>query len=337
MHSRDPSSPSAIPLPPIDEEDISNAAPRFSPTVPPRAWNRPAHKVFGLGQPPRLNFEGSPPAYSQFDSTEALGPHGEKLSDWGWSLDYGVNTTTREDPTSLKCSALINISNRSSNSSGNSSGGASGSLGGGPTNPASNTTFPAGSYSIETYLDTVSTNCTSNSAAWTCFPYVTYDLSPSQSAATFDWIISPVEGSSDYTVSSTQNPFSLVFTNASLSLMDVGTDQEHYYFQIDMQKPVVPAVALTNSNAAGTCYFNQTTFQASLYTKLEKTYPAMGTSNANTTEAFSPWPYAVKIEQVSAAGPATPTCLDTSGNSLGDFSVPDTANMCECLYLNTRT
>ena len=232
---------------------------------------------------------------------------------------------------------LITIANSSKSPSSSTSGGASGSIEGGPSNPASNTTFPAGSYSIETYLDTVSTNCTSNSATWNCYPLFTYASSPSQAAATFDWIITPVEGTTNYTVSSTKNFFSNIFTNASMSLMNKDTDQEHYFFQMNMQKPVIPSTALTSSNVASTCYYNQTTFQAYLYTKMEKSYPENSTSSTNTTVPFAPWPYAVKVEQVSAAGAGTPTCLDASGNSMGDFSVSDTAELCDCLYLNTGT
>jgi hypothetical protein len=228
-------------------------------------------------------------------------------------------------------------SGSSGGSSNSPAGGASGSIEGGPTNPASNTTFPAGSYSIETFLDTISTNCTSNAATWTCYPYSTYASSPSQSAATFDWIINPDEGTPNYTISSTQNYFSIVFSNASMSLMNAGTDQEHYFFQISMQKPTKPATALTTSNVASTCYFNETTFQAYLYTKMEKTYPNNSTSSTNTTEAFTPWPYAAKVEQVAGAGAGTPTCVDPSGNSLGDFSVSDGTQLCDCLYLNTGT
>lgn len=122
-----------------------------------------------------------------------------------------------------------------------------------------------------------------------------------------------------------------------MSLLNGGTDQEHYFFQFNMQKPVKPAAALTSSNVASTCYFNQTTFQAYLYTKMEKTYPSNSTSSTNTTEPFTPWPYAVKVEQVAGAGAGTPTCLDSSGNSLGDFSVSDRSQLCDCLYLNTGT
>ena len=166
---------------------------------------------------------------------------------------------------------------------------------------------------------------------------MTYASSPSGSAATFDWIITPVEGTNDYTVSSTPNYFSLIFANASMSLMNAGSDQEHYFFEISLPKPVKPATALTSSNVAATCYFNQTMFQASLYTRMSRTYPDNSTERTNTTQEFTSWPYAVKIEQISDGGAGTPTCLDPSGNSLGDFSVSNTAQQCDCTYLNTGT
>lgn len=102
-----------------------------------------------------------------------------------------------------------------------------------------------------------------------------------------------------------------------------------------MQKPTKPVGQLGSENVQATCYFNSTTFQASLYTKMEKTYP--NNSTAITTEPFAPWPYAVKVEQVVGAGEGTPTCLDPSGNSLGNFSVSDGSQLCDCLYLNTGT
>ena len=72
------------PLPVIAEDRSSiraDAASPRPPTVPPRAWNRPVNKIFGLGPPPRMQHDISPPAYTRFDSDEAEGPHGEKLAD----------------------------------------------------------------------------------------------------------------------------------------------------------------------------------------------------------------------------------------------------------------
>lgn len=169
-----------------------------------------------------------------------------------------------------------------------------------------------------------------------CFPYATYAQNPSGSAAAYDWIISPVEGTNDFTISSTPNVFSIMFSNVSLSLMSVGTSQEHYFFQISLQKPTKPAGPLGSADVASTCYFNDTTLQTYLYTRLPKTYPINNT-DTNTNGSFASWPYAVKIEQVAASGSGTPTCLDPSGNSVGDFSITGGDQICDCLYLNTGT
>jgi hypothetical protein len=105
MRRQDPGSPST--LPPIDEDSPSFASPRSPPPVPPRAWNRPEHKVFGLGAPPRLNFEGSPPEYSQFDSAGVEGPHGEKLSDVRKGIYHNKHIAKRGGWLRLALIALI--------------------------------------------------------------------------------------------------------------------------------------------------------------------------------------------------------------------------------------
>jgi hypothetical protein len=77
MHRREPSSLSSLPA--ISEDSASFVATREAPPVPPRAWNRPSHKQFGLVAPPVLSFDRSLPAYNQFDDTGLEGPNGEKL------------------------------------------------------------------------------------------------------------------------------------------------------------------------------------------------------------------------------------------------------------------
>jgi hypothetical protein len=69
---------------------------------------------------------------------------------------------------------------------------------------------------------------------------------------------------------------------------------------------------------------------------MEKSYPDNSTDTMSS-DPFAPWPYAVKVEQVAASGANTPDCVDSSGNSLGDFSVEDGSQLCDCLYLNTGT
>ena len=118
--------------------------------------------------------------------------------------------------------------------------------------------------------------------------------------------------------------------------MNAGTDQEHYFFQLNMQKPTKPSGQLGSENVASTCYFNQTTLQAYMYTRMPKTYPSNST-DTNSTDPYAPWPYAVKVEQVAGSAAGSPTCLDPSGKSVGDFSVSEPGQLCDCLYLNTGT
>lgn len=77
-HSRTPTSSS---LPAISEDGASFLEPRVVPPVPPRSLNRPAPRAQVPGQPPRHNYEKSPPPYSGFDPVGVTGPNGEKLAD----------------------------------------------------------------------------------------------------------------------------------------------------------------------------------------------------------------------------------------------------------------
>lgn len=77
-HSRSPTTAS---LPAISEDGASFLEPRVVPPVPPRSANRPAPKAQVIGQPPRHNYENSPPPYNGFDPAGVTGPNGEKLAD----------------------------------------------------------------------------------------------------------------------------------------------------------------------------------------------------------------------------------------------------------------
>ncbi|CZS95296.1 hypothetical protein WAI453_011276 [Rhynchosporium graminicola] len=356
MHRRDPQSAGSLPA--ISEDGSSFLEPRDAPPVPERAWNRPPYKNSALGTPPSLKSGGSPPPYTHFDSSkdELQAPEGDKLTQLRGRLENNKHISKRGGWKRLAIIAAIVIlclvglivglavglrnkhNGSSSERSGSSSpnGGASGTVVAAPDS-SNNATFPAGSYRFDTYLNTASANCTSNPATWRCYPYFTYATSPTQSTATFDWIISPSIGNK-YTISSTQNFFSIIFNNASLSLMNAGADDEHYFFQTMMDKPTKPVAQLGSQNVASTCFFNSTTLQGSLYTKMPKTFMVNNdTSSMDTNGPFSAWPFAVKVEQVASAGSGTPTCLGPSGENLGEFSVADTTQLCDCLYLNTGT
>lgn len=208
--------------------------------------------------------------------------------------------------------------------------------------------FPIGSYSLNTFLDTVSTNCTSNSATWRCYPYTTYSSSPTAALATFNWIITASATSSgNYTISSTDNPFAINFVNASLRLLDANAATERYHFQIPINKLVVPSAAITSDNQMATCFFNGTIFEANLYTKIANTYPPASSSNTSAAASpsssagggFGSWPHAVEVTQTIGGGIGVPDCFEVMDGNLGarisqGLTAQVAGDMCSCAYKN---
>jgi hypothetical protein len=210
-----------------------------------------------------------------------------------------------------------------------------------PSPQATAAPFPAGSYAFDTYLSTVSTGCTPNSNTWRCYPYATYLEAGSGADTTFNWIITPTtENGTDYVISSTNNPFALDFSNATLSMTNAGQSSEAYRFSIDMQKTVMPNVTLTADGATTECFYNGTIFSAVLYTKKEKTYPAQNKTSPSAAGAYLPWPYAVEVQQVANGGAGVPDCYKMINGNPGERVpigiVPDTQT-CQCLYENYGT
>ena len=205
-----------------------------------------------------------------------------------------------------------------------------------------NATFPAGSYSFTTFLDTVQADCTSNAATWQCYPYTTYNQSASGAMTIFNWIISPKnDGSPTFVISSSDNPFALDFSNATLTLVDAGLSTEAYTFQVPMDKKVIPTTALTGDNSASICDYDDTTFSASLYTKMAMTYPAGSSAQTNSTVgAFQQWPYAVSVQQVIGGGVNVPACYETMNGNQGNrisLETQPSQSTCRCTYQNFGT
>ncbi|KAJ5037193.1 uncharacterized protein L3040_007373 [Drepanopeziza brunnea f. sp. 'multigermtubi'] len=314
MHRRETQSAGSLSA--ISEYSISFLEPRSPPPVPPRAWNRLGNENVAL------NYGTSQLPYSHFDETASVhGPNREKLENVKSCLKENKYIAKIKGWKRLGLIAvvailcLVGLIHIKDNFQ----------LGQSRTQHH----FPSRLYRFDTYLSTTTTNCTSNPATWRCYPYFTYSQSPSQATAIFDWIIIPVPNThNNYTISSTANPFSISFANAPLILKDAAADNEHYSFQTRMRKTTTPVRQLGSENVAAKCIFNSTIFQGTLCTKMAKTYKAknetdgMETQNdENDGSIFKMWPYAVKVELIAAAGSGTPTCLDPSGNSLGDFSV----------------
>lgn len=313
----------------------------MSPDRPTRSQHRPMARMLNFGFPPTLHASRHPPEYSEYN--DIIGPHGEKFADLrrnrtvprrgGWVRLASLGLILLLILIALGVGLGVGLTRKKTNGS--------------PPNPspvnAARPAFPAGSYSFTTFLDSISTACTPNSATWQCYPYETYNESSSGSEAVFNWDILPSDsssgGTSQYLISSSNNPFALTFTNATLSLINQGTVNEAYSFSVPMQKIVVPTVALTSDDATTECYYNHTMFEATLYTRKAKTYPAG--SPKSSGQLYGPWPYAVQIEEIINAGPNVPECYKVINGVKGDKVnigiVPSARNFCACLYQNYGT
>ena len=208
--------------------------------------------------------------------------------------------------------------------------------------PPNNTQpFPAGSYSFETFLNVLSSNCTSNPSTWRCYPYETYNQSTTGADTIFNWIITPTaDNSSNYLISTSNNPFALDFANVTLTLVDVGLNTEAYTFSTNMQKIVMPTAPLTADGAATDCFYNGTIFSGRLYTKMGKTYPFGNMTSPSGSNAYQPWPYAVEAQQQTAGGSGVPDCYEMfNGNPGNHIDVPTVSSSqdCLCQYQNYGT
>ena len=177
-----------------------------------------------------------------------------------------------------------------------------------PTGP-----FPLGTYSFETFLANVTTDCVSKSNDWQCAPYHTYAESPSEAGLTFQWIIAdPNNDLSNLAISSPNNPFAIYFANTSLTLVDAGQETERYTYNASFDK-VVTSLGVY-------CYFNNTRFDASLYTKRPRVYPSKAsnpspqspTASSNPPSSppvpFGNWDYAVDIKHSLGGGTTVQDC-----------------------------
>lgn len=203
--------------------------------------------------------------------------------------------------------------------------------------------FPVGSYTFQTYLISVTTNC-SSSQSWTCLPYRTYSESPSDSVASYQWIIEPSSPSSpNLTISSSDNPFNIEFANASLSLLDKGSDSERYTFTANFEKRV-PVLGDKS------CFYPNASLKGTFYTKQAKSNTTAESSNASTSlkptataeipsDKFAQWRYAVEATVSASGGSDVPACYHMMGTSKGaqysEGSASKTVgDVCSCEYKN---
>lgn len=238
-----------------------------------------------------------------------------------------------------------------SNNNNNSNSNAASSAPSSSSSPSASGPFPIGSWTFTTFLDTVSANCTSNPSSWKCEPSVTYATSPTNAQAPFNWIISsadpdtnpnPDSGSStpnsNLTISSTDNPFAINFSNATLRLVDAGTPDERYTFSTMVQKAVFPTFNVK-------CFYNDTVFIADLYTSKANSYPTSKTNNNDNSStgapggAFADWRFAMDAKQYIGGGVDVPACYSLVNGQPADhitsgYSVMPPENFCSCAYKN---
>ncbi|KAM0806381.1 hypothetical protein BDR22DRAFT_27731 [Usnea florida] len=338
----------------IIEEDASYVPLPPTPTSPPKTHNRPFHRRF-IGDPPRYSGR-SPPTYTLWDVT---GPKGEKFEDLrnnayvarrgGWRRIGVLAAIVILLVVALAVGLAVGL-RKKSNNNGNAATPAAPS-----STPSPNVgPFPIGSYTFTTFLDTVSSNCTSNSTSWSCEPSVTYANSPTNSQAIFNWIISSnsadSNSASDLLISSTDNPFAINFSNVSLTLRDNGTSNERYTFSTTVIKQTFPKLNVR-------CDYNDTLFTADLYTSKPKSYPNNSTSSASTTSSavtaaatdasagapaggnFASWDFAVDATQSIGGGVDVPSCFQYKNGQLGDpdtagYTVQPSTDFCSCAYKN---
>lgn len=154
--------------------------------------------------------------------------------------------------------------------------------------------------------------------------------------AAFNWNISGTSNS--YTISSVDDS-SIPFSKVPLKLISQGKDSEHYMFQLSFDKQVNLTSSLTNDGSDTTCFYNSTTFQAYLYTKMASSYPPKGIS-PNSEASYDAWPYAVRVEEVVGGGDNVPNCYKMVDGQIGNqiesdsLKPQDAGSLCDCLYMN---
>ena len=134
-----------------------------------------------------------------------------------------------------------------------------------------------------------------------------------------------------------------MFENVLLELVDQNQMTERYHFSTQFQQLVQP---LINVN----CYFNDTTIEGDLYTKLKQVYPnasyptTMPSSTpAPTAVSFSGgqnlWPYAAEVTISHGGGPDVPDCHQMTNGNPGPrltegIKIKESADLCSCFYKN---
>lgn len=213
-----------------------------------------------------------------------------------------------------------------------------------PTSSSAPTTesdpFPLGPWSIQTYLTTTPTACTSNPATWRCYPYTTYSpspsTSPSSSFSTLLWhITSPTSSTLNLLISATNPTFSYPFTDQPLTLLDANNASlSAFAFTFTYRKQVSPSSDITGDNAATRCYYDDTLVSVRLYADAQGGGDVLGAPVGMDMDggATRSWPYAVEYEETASRGPECFRVVDGVEGDRVDVESGD--GECGCGYRN---
>lgn len=139
--------------------------------------------------------------------------------------------------------------------------------------------------------------------------------------------------------------FNILFANASLQLRDKGMQSERYHFTTPFKKVVTPPGAMNQR-----CYYNESTLEADLYTRLKQVFPETSYTStvppraSQTATSFSGsqqlWPYAVEITVSQQGGPDVPDCHVLTNGVPGPrltqgVEAKASTDLCSCFYKNS--
>lgn len=94
-----------------------------------------------------------------------------------------------------------------------------------------------------------------------------------------------------------------------------------------MTKTVVPDDMLSSSNRAAKCMFDDTLFEATLWTKKNE-----DGGNGSDGGTFADWPGDIQIVQRKMFNGGSSECVDSQGSTVGDIKASN--GTCECRYAN---
>ena len=158
-----------------------------------------------------------------------------------------------------------------------------------------------------------------------------------------------MSSSANYTISASNDLFSIDFVNVTMALVDADTPTERYSFTVPLNKTVNPSTSITTDNSQASCLYYNTYLEGNLYTQMTHSYPAnspntsasvssSATSSLNAT-GFQPWPYAAEITQKIGGGQNVPECYKLFNGDLSDritdgLNAKPSEDTCSCLWKN---